>query len=173
MTIKLLTFALNVQSDVMGARQRARQIAELLGFEGRDQTRIATSVSEIARNAFRYAGGGSVQFELVGETAPQVLQVRVRDDGPGIAHLDEVMDGTYRSTTGMGIGLIGSKRLMDQWEIHSEPGKGTTVTLGKLLPEGTPVIGPLAAGRLVTKLAALPQTTTLATITATSSRLRV
>ena len=166
MSIKLLTFALNVQSDVMGARQRARQIAEVLGFEGRDQTRIATSVSEIARNAFRYAGGGSVQFELVGETAPQVLQIRVRDDGPGIAHLDEVMDGTYRSTTGMGIGLIGSKRLVDQWEIHSVQGKGTTVTLGKLLPEGTPLITPAAAGKLLAKLAALPQTTTLAEVQA-------
>jgi signal transduction histidine kinase/CheY-like chemotaxis protein len=171
MTIKLLTFALNVQSDVMGARQRARQIAEVLGFEGRDQTRIATSVSEIARNAFRYAGGGSVAFELVGETAPQVLQIRVRDEGPGIAHLNEVMDGTYRSTTGMGIGLIGSKRLVDQWEIHSLPGKGTTVTLGKLLPEGSLLITPAAAGKLLSKLAALPQTTTLAEVQAQNAEL--
>ena len=166
MTIKLLTFALNVQSDVMGARQRARQIAAVLGFEGRDQTRIATSVSEIARNAFRYAGGGSVDFELVGDTAPQVLQVRVRDDGPGIAHLDEVMDGTYRSTTGMGIGLIGSKRLMDRWEIRSGAGKGTTVTLGKLLPEGSALITPAAAGKLVAQLAAMPQATTLSEVQA-------
>ena len=58
MTIRLLTYALNVQSDVVGARQRARQIAALLGFDVREQTQIATSVSEIARNAFRYAGGG-------------------------------------------------------------------------------------------------------------------
>jgi signal transduction histidine kinase/CheY-like chemotaxis protein len=170
-SMKLITYALNVQSDVMGARQRARQIAELLGFEGRDQTRIATSVSEIARNAFRYAGGGSVQFELVGETAPQVLLVRVRDEGPGIANLDEVLEGTYRSTTGMGIGLIGSKRLMDQWEIHSEPGKGTTVTLGKLLPDGSAVLTPVEAGRLVSKLAALPQTTTLAEVQAQNAEL--
>ena len=109
MTIRLLTYSLNVQADVVGARQRARHIAELLGFDGREQTRIATSVSEIARNAFRYAGGGRVEFEIEGETAPQLLVVRVCDDGPGIVHLEEVLDGTYRSTTGMGIGLIGSR----------------------------------------------------------------
>jgi anti-sigma regulatory factor (Ser/Thr protein kinase) len=171
MAIKLLTFALNVQSDVMGSRQRARQIAEILGFDPREQTRIATSVSEIARNAFRYAGGGKVEFELVGETAPQVLQVRVSDEGPGIEHLDDVMDGTYRSTTGMGIGLIGSKRLMDQWAIHSEPGKGTTVTLGKLLPEDAPVVSSIGAGKVVSKLAALPQTTTLAEVQAQNAEL--
>jgi signal transduction histidine kinase/CheY-like chemotaxis protein len=171
MTIRLLTYALNVQSDVMGSRQRARQIAHVLGFDAREQTRIATSVSEIARNAFRYAGGGKVEFALVGETAPQMLQVKVSDEGPGIAHLDDVLDGTYRSTTGMGIGLIGSKRLMDHWEIHSSPGEGTTVTLGKLLPEGAALIAPAAAGKLVSKLAELPQTTTLAEVQAQNAEL--
>src|SRR4051812_8539187 len=124
MTIRLLTYSLSVQADVVGARQRARQVAELLGFDGREQTRIATSVSEIARNAFRYAGGGKVEFEIEGETAPQLLVIRVLDDGPGIERLEEVLDGTYRSSTGMGIGLIGSRRLMDRWEVHSTPGKG-------------------------------------------------
>lgn len=87
MTIKLLTFAINVQSDVVGARQRARQIATLVGFDHRQQTQIATSVSEIARNAFRYAGGGKVEFEIEGETSPQLLMIRVSDEGPGIKHL--------------------------------------------------------------------------------------
>jgi signal transduction histidine kinase/CheY-like chemotaxis protein len=158
----LLTFALNVQSDVVGARQRARQIAELLGFDTRGQTQIATSVSEIARNAFRYAGGGKVEFEVEGETAPQILAVRVSDDGPGIENLDEVLDGTYESRTGMGIGLIGSKRLMDRWDIHSQPGRGTVVTLGKLLPEDAPLVTPAAAGKVVSKLGALPSATSLA-----------
>src|SRR5947209_14755145 len=125
MTIRLLTTALNVQSDVVGARQRARQVAELIGFDGREQTRIATSVSEIARNAFRYAGSGKVEFEVEGETSPQLLVIRVSDEGPGIAQLDEVLDGSYKSTTGMGIGLIGSRRLMDRWEVRSSPGQGT------------------------------------------------
>ena len=171
MTIRLLTSALNVQSDVVGARQRARQLAELLGFDGREQTRVATSVSEIARNAFRYAGGGRVEFEIEGETAPQLLVIRIVDEGPGIARLDEVLDGTYRSTTGMGIGLIGSRRLMDRWEIRSVPGEGTRVTLGKLLPEGAPVVTPLAAGKLVSRLAALPHATTLAEVQSQNAEL--
>ena len=161
MPIRLLTHALNVQSDVVGARQRARQLAELLGFDNREQTRISTSVSEIARNAFRYAGGGRVEFEIEGETAPQLLVVRVSDDGPGIEHLDEVLDGSYQSSTGMGIGLIGSRRLMDRWDIHSVPGRGTTVTLGKLLPEGAAFVTPMSAGKLVSRLAAMPHGTSL------------
>jgi signal transduction histidine kinase/DNA-binding response OmpR family regulator len=155
MTIRILTVALNMQTDVVGARQRARQIAELLGFDTREQTRIATSVSEIARNAFRYAGNGKVDFDIEGETIPQLLVVRVSDEGPGIPNLDEVLDGSYKSSTGMGIGLIGSRRLMDRWEVHSAPGKGTTVTLGKLLPAGTGLVTPKGAGKLVSRLTQL------------------
>jgi len=170
-TIRLLTYSLNVQADVVGARQRARQIADLIGFDGREQTRIATSVSEIARNAFRYAGGGKVEFEIEGETEPQLLVIRVSDDGPGIAQLDDVLDGTYRSTTGMGIGLIGSRRLMDRWDVHSTPGRGTIVTLGKLLPPEAPLVTPLDAGRLVTRLAAMPHPTSLAEVQSQNAEL--
>jgi len=171
LTIRLLTYSLNVQADVVGARQRARQVAELIGFDGREQTRIATSVSEIARNAFRYAGGGKVEFEIEGETAPQLLVVRVSDDGPGIAQLEEVLDGTYRSTTGMGIGLIGSRRLMDRWDVHSTPGRGTTVTLGKLLPADAPLVTPLSAGKLVSRLAAMPHPTSIAEVQSQNAEL--
>ncbi len=160
MSIRLLSYELHVQSDVVGARQRARQIAELLGFAERDQTRIATSVSEIARNAFRYAGGGKVEFELEGFTTPQILLIHVTDEGPGIGNLQEVLDGTYHSTTGMGIGLIGSRRLMDRWEIHSSE-RGTEVTIGKLLPDEAPLVTALAAGKLVSKLLALPNATSI------------
>src|SRR6188768_3659379 len=148
MVIRLLTYALNVQSDVVGARQRARQLAQLLGFDLREQTAIATSVSEIARNAFRYAGGGKVEFEIEGETAPQLLGVRVTDEGRGIPNLDEVLDGSYESKTGMGIGIIGSRRLMDRWEIRSSE-SGTCVTMGKLLPDAAAILTPLDAGKLV------------------------
>jgi signal transduction histidine kinase/CheY-like chemotaxis protein len=170
-SLKLLSYALNVQSDVVGARQRARQLAELLGFDGREQTRIATSVSEIARNAFRYAGGGKVEFEIEGETPPQLFVVRVSDEGPGIRHLDEVLEGTYRSTTGMGIGLIGSRRLMDRWDIRSVPGKGTVVTLGKLLPPGSALVTPLAAGRIVSRLAAMPNPTSISEVQSQNAEL--
>ena len=171
MTIRLLTYALNVQSDVVGARQRARQIAGLLGFDHREQTQIATSVSEIARNALRYANGGRVEFEIQGETVPQILSVRVSDEGPGISNLDQVLDGSYESTTGMGIGLIGSKRLMDRWEIHSQPGMGTVVTLGKLLPDRTPLVTPVTASKLVAKLGTMPAPTSLAEVQSQNAEL--
>ncbi|HEY2627914.1 MAG TPA: histidine kinase dimerization/phospho-acceptor domain-containing protein, partial [Usitatibacter sp.] len=171
MTIKLLTVALHVQADVVIARQRARQIANLLGFDGRQQTQIATSVSEIARNAFRYAGSGRIEFEIEGGTAPQLLVIRVSDDGPGIDHLDDVLDGTYRSSTGMGIGLIGSRRLMDRWEINSVPGRGTVVTLGKLVPDETAVVTNASAGKLVSKLDALPNATSITEIQSQNAEL--
>ena len=84
----ILTTELRHEHDVVLARQRARQIARLLGFDARGQTRIATAVSEIARNAYQYAGGGVVIFELA--TDPARLDVTIRDTGPGIARLQEL-----------------------------------------------------------------------------------
>jgi len=126
----LLTVELASERDIVPARQRARQVATLLGFDGQDQTRITTAVSELARNAFQYAGGGRVEFLLEDADPPQLL-VRVSDRGPGIPHLRQVLDGSYRSGTGMGVGLAGTRRLMDLFEIDSEPGAGTRVTVGK------------------------------------------
>ena len=88
----VLTVAVQYEQDLVSARQRARQIAGMLGFDGQDQTRIATAVSEIARNALRYADGGRVEFQLEGESAPQVLMVVVSDKGPGIEDLDHVLE---------------------------------------------------------------------------------
>jgi len=137
MTQRVVTVALKFEDDIVLARQRARQLARLLGFDAQDQTRIATSVSEIARNAFRYAGGGKVEFGVEGRTSPQLFEIVVSDEGPGIARLSDILDGSYRSSTGMGLGIIGARRLMDQFEITSAPGKGTRVVLCKLLPGGT------------------------------------
>jgi signal transduction histidine kinase/CheY-like chemotaxis protein len=138
--MRILMVTLQRESDVVLTRQRARQIAEMLGFETQDQTRIATAVSEIARNALTYAGGGNVEFHLEGQTRPQVLQVSVRDQGPGIPHLQAILDGQYQSPTGLGLGLRGAQRLMDQVHIASAPGQGTTVRLQKLLPQQAPVL---------------------------------
>ena len=142
MTERLCTIVLRHEQDVVLARQRARLLARELDFDGQDQTRIATAVSEIARNAFRYAGGGRIEFRLSGRTPPQVLEVLVADQGPGIAQLDDILGGRYRSTTGMGLGLLGARRLMDQVDVQTAPGAGTTVTLKKLLPRGAPPRGP-------------------------------
>jgi signal transduction histidine kinase len=134
--------------DVVLARQRARQISALLGFDSQDQVRIATGVSEIARNAFRYAGGGDVSFSVVapadglspcGTTQHHRasggnkwwLSVKVTDRGPGIPHIDQVLEGSYTSTTGMGVGIIGAKRLSDCFAIESQAGVGTTVQIGR------------------------------------------
>jgi signal transduction histidine kinase/DNA-binding response OmpR family regulator len=136
MTPDILRLAVSSEADVVTARQRARQLADLTGFEPQDQIRIATAVSEIARNAQQYAGGGEVRFRIEGQQAPQVLQIVVADHGRGIDELSDVLAGSYRSTTGLGIGLTGARRLMDTFSIESRPGRGTTVTMGKLLPQG-------------------------------------
>ena len=150
----LITIAIRHEQDVVIARQRAREIARLLGFEAQDQTRIATAVSEIVRNAFRYAGGGKVEFAVEGASPPQLLLIRVRDQGPGIPDLAHVMSGQYRSTTGMGIGIIGAHRLMDQVEIDSNPGVGTDVLLKKILPDRAPLIAAPQFARIAAQMSA-------------------
>jgi signal transduction histidine kinase/CheY-like chemotaxis protein len=152
MTLPILTVRVQYEQDVVASRQRAKQVAEVLGFETQQQTRLATAVSEIARNAFAYGGGGKVEFLLEGATAPQLLTIRISDEGPGISNLKEVLEGRYRSQTGMGLGLLGARRLMDQFSVVCPPGKGTLVTLGKLLPRRSPLITakmlPPLAGRI-------------------------
>jgi signal transduction histidine kinase len=128
----LLTTELRHEYDVVSARQRARQIAALLGFDAQDQTRISTAVSEIARNAYMYAGGGRVSFSYEG-TPTESLLISVSDTGPGIADIAAILDGRYTSRTGMGMGLIGAKRLMDRFDIETSE-NGTRVLLARRLP---------------------------------------
>ncbi len=129
MIAPLLTLKIRGERDVVAARQRSRTIAALLGFDPQEQTRIATAVSEIARNAFRYAGGGQIEF-----LASEVLEIRVADTGPGIPDLDGILRGRYKSSTGLGMGIVGAQRLMDHLRVDTQPGRGTTVFLSKNLP---------------------------------------
>lgn len=152
MSRSIVTVALRHEDDVVTARQRARQIAHLLGFDSQDQTRIATAVSEIARNAFRYAKDGLVEFLLEGHTAPQVMLIRVTDKGAGIRDLHQILDGHYQSQTGMGMGLIGAKRLMDQLDVKTEPQKGTMVLMKKVVPRRAPLVGSKELATLVDEL---------------------
>ncbi|HEX7797259.1 MAG TPA: ATP-binding protein [Vicinamibacterales bacterium] len=154
---RLLTVRIRHEHDIVGARRRARQIAEALGFEVPEQTRIATAISELARNAFRYAGGGAVEYAIEGSLAPQVLSIRIYDSGPGISNLDAVMSGRYRSSTGMGLGLVGARRLMDAFDIKSGP-DGTTVTVKKLLPGRAQLVTGVQMDRLAQRLLAEPPT---------------
>jgi signal transduction histidine kinase/DNA-binding response OmpR family regulator len=140
MSLALLSIRIQYEHDVVSVRQRCRQAAEALGFETSQQTRLATAVSEIARNAFAYAKGGKVDFLLEGNTAPQLFSMRVSDKGGGIPNLEEILEGRYRSETGMGLGILGAKRLMDRFRIDSTPGEGTVVTLSKLLPRRAPLV---------------------------------
>src|SRR5215470_11102973 len=131
MDVCLLQIAIAAETDIVLVRSRTRRLAELLSFDTQDQTRITTAVSEIARNAYEYARGGRVAFHLTGKTSLQFAIV-VRDRGPGIADVAGVLSGTHRSAGGMGVGLIGARRLMDSFTITSKPGEGTTVRLGKV-----------------------------------------
>ena len=140
MSWSILTVTIKHEQDVVAARQRARQIANLLGFERQDQSRIATSVSEIARNAYSYAGGGAVEFRIDGAVAPQKLLIEVKDQGPGIAELERILQGQYRSTTGMGLGILGMRRLMDDCEIDTAPDRGTRVRMQKWLSKKAPLV---------------------------------
>lgn len=132
MSVPIVHLSLRTERDVVQARQRARDVAAALGLDNQDQIRMATATSEIARNAFRYARNGKVTFSLVLES-PQRLEVTVCDSGPGIPNLDEILEGRYHSATGMGMGIVGTRRLMDEFEIHAAP-EGTTVRMAKCIP---------------------------------------
>jgi signal transduction histidine kinase/CheY-like chemotaxis protein len=156
MSEQILGMEISLEHDVVLGRQRARQVAALLGFDVQDQTRIATAVSEIARNAFQYAGGGKIEF-LMKSYPRQSLWIRIHDQGPGIKELNAILNGEYRSTSGMGIGIAGARRLMDAFRIGSTPGNGTTVEMCKTLPRNTDAIDTQAVARLADQLSRMPQ----------------
>ena len=141
MNTVLLTSDIRTESDVVFVRQRARQLAALLAFDAHEQTRIATAVSEIVRNAFLYALGGRAQFSLEGD-APGHFIIRISDRGQGISNLPAILAGDYTSETGMGRGLLGARNLMDTFAAETVAGFGTTVKLGKVLPPQAPKVTP-------------------------------
>ncbi|UJR84563.1 ATP-binding protein [Sandaracinus amylolyticus] len=121
------------ESGVVDARTRARAFARELGFDRADQAKIATSVSELARNIWSYARAGKVTLTAL--ESPRVgMKIVAEDQGPGIANLAEILAGDYRSRTGMGLGILACKRLMDEFSITSTPGRGTTIVLAKRVP---------------------------------------
>jgi signal transduction histidine kinase/DNA-binding response OmpR family regulator len=150
--LPILKAEIRYEQDVVSARQRTRQIAALLGFDAQQQTRLATAVSEIARNAFQYAGGGQVEFSVEGQTPPQILVIRISDRGRGIGELDRILSGEYSSKTGMGLGIVGARRLMDRFEIQSSPAGGTCVSMCKLLPRKARLVTAERLAELTTEL---------------------
>lgn len=118
--------------DIVHARQTGRELAAECGFSPGDQTVIAAAVSEIARNILMYARSGEVSFQVVKDGKDEGILIVARDLGPGIPDLTRALQDGYSTSGGLGLGLPGAKRLMDELLIVSEPGNGTTVTMRKL-----------------------------------------
>jgi serine/threonine-protein kinase RsbT len=117
-------------ADVITARQRARQLAGELELTSTDQTLLATAISEVARNITTYAVRGEVMLSVVHDEAGRVgIQVIARDEGPGIENVELALQDGYTSGNGLGLGLPGARRLVDDFQIETAPGQGTKVTL--------------------------------------------
>lgn len=118
-------------SDIVDARQKARELATGAGFSGSDLTIIATAISEVARNIVVYAERGEIVLSIVQQGEKRGLAVVARDAGPGIANIEQAMQDGFSTGKSLGLGLPGARRLMDDFEITSEIGVGTTVTMHK------------------------------------------
>jgi len=117
--------------DVVAARQEGRALAARLGFASSDQVLIATAISEVTRNIIEYAGTGEVMLDVVGDGAKRGIRIIARDEGPGIPDVALAVQDGYSTGKSLGLGLPGSRRLMDDFEIDSTVGQGTTVTMTK------------------------------------------
>jgi serine/threonine-protein kinase RsbT len=125
---------INSEVDILAARQKARELAHDLGFGPTDRAIIATAISELARNIVLYAHGGQIILKSTPAREPSGILVVALDEGPGIRNVVEAMRGGCSISGGLGLGLPGVRRLMDEFEIFSEVGCGTTVTATKWKP---------------------------------------
>jgi|SRR5271167_919699 len=115
------------EQDIVAARQKIRKVSQQIGFSIVDQTKIVTAASELARNAVVYGGGGILEWETIDQNGRAGLRLTVSDQGPGIEDLTLAMKDGWTSGRGMGLGLPGTKRLVNDFSITSEPGLGTKV----------------------------------------------
>ncbi|BBY24113.1 anti-sigma regulatory factor [Mycobacterium stomatepiae] len=125
---------INNPDDIVEARKAGHQLALDLGFSLTDVTMISTAISEIARNITSYAGRGAVRVWVAERDGRQALVVRAEDDGPGIADIERAMEDGYSTGRGLGMGLPGSRRLMDRLVVESALGKGTVIEMWKWVP---------------------------------------
>jgi serine/threonine-protein kinase RsbT len=121
-------------ADVVEAREKGRELSAQLGFSSIDLTLIVTAISEVARNILLYTREGEIVLRL-NEDGQRGITVVARDDGPGIPDLEMAMRDSYSTGNGLGLGLPGARRLMDEFEIESEISKGTTVVMKKWAPD--------------------------------------
>ena len=118
-------------ADIVTARQQGRALAEQLGFQGSDLTVIATAISELGRNILMYAGSGEIRLAPAQSGGRRGIMVVAQDDGPGIRDIDQALQDGYSTSQSLGLGLPGTRRLMDDFQIDSVVGRGTTVTVKK------------------------------------------
>jgi serine/threonine-protein kinase RsbT len=121
--------SIDCDADIVSARQKGRDLASRCGLPTTDLAVVATAISELARNILRYAVHGEIILRLVEDHGKRGVEVLATDDGPGIPDLTLAMQDGYSTSGGLGLGLPGTRRLMDEFEIISEFGKGTTVTV--------------------------------------------
>ncbi|HEX6988819.1 MAG TPA: anti-sigma regulatory factor [Bacillota bacterium] len=121
------------ETAIVTARGAGRELARELGFSVVDQTRIATAISEIVRNAVQYAHHGTVAFTVIDDDGRTGLEITVQDSGPGIEDVERVLNGGYSTGAGFGRGISGARALMDEFELDSCPGAGTKVVMRKWL----------------------------------------
>ncbi len=119
------------EMDIVTARQKGRELASAIGFSSTDQTIIALAISEIARNILSYAERGGMTLTRVDHGGRRGIQIVARDEGPGIPDIGLAMRDGYSTGKSLGVGLPGAKRVMDEFELTSSVGRGTTVTMKK------------------------------------------
>jgi serine/threonine-protein kinase RsbT len=120
---------LSNEHDIVLGRQAVRRMTQQLVFSLVDQTKMVTAASELARNALIYGGGGILKWEILSDGTKRGLRLRFEDQGPGIANLDLALTDGWSSGKGLGLGLTGSRRLVNEFEIESTVGKGTRVII--------------------------------------------
>ena len=126
-----IRIAIDRDADIVTARQCARDLAAQVGFSGGDLTVIATAISEVSRNIVSYAKRGEIILRVAEESQRRGIVIIARDDGPGIANIEDAMRDGFSTGRSLGLGLPGARRLMDDFAIASAIGKGTTVTMKK------------------------------------------
>lgn len=122
--------------DILLACQKGRALAERVGIRGDDQVVVVIAISEVARNIIKYAGCGEIILNAVGQNGRQGVSVVACDEGPGICDIEKALEDGYSTGGGLGLGLAGAKRLMDEFEVKSQPGRGTTITMTKWKRDG-------------------------------------
>jgi serine/threonine-protein kinase RsbT len=123
--------SIHSEADIVAARQQGRALAAELGFSSGDLTLIATAISEVARNIVAYAKRGEILLSHTNQGSRRGIVVVARDEGPGIPDIAQAMQDGYSTSRGLGLGLPGAKRLMDEFDIASQAGKGTTIVMKK------------------------------------------